>query len=220
MKSLKARATEQGNIIGIGITVVAVMLVAAFVNIHELKTFVAASGALAPFLVILLKASTIVFAPLSGAPIYPLVGLLFGFWPGVAYVIIGDFLGVTIAFHISRWFGYPLVNRLISGKERGTLAKMVKHIGTTKGFLRMCLASFALPELIAYGSGLSTLPYWKLVVIYMPISIAVSCAAVLFGSLLDPSSSSLFVTIGVPLAGVVVVAAGIGLFMKGVREEA
>ncbi|MBU2103576.1 VTT domain-containing protein [Patescibacteria group bacterium] len=219
MEHLKGKITEQLNVIGIAVTVIVLLGLMLFVDIKQLQELVATSGALGPLILIVLKASTIVVAPLSGSPLYPLVGLIFGFWPGILYIVAGDFLGITIAFTLSRVFGYPMVNRFIVGKERSTLAKVVRHLGTTKGFLHMCLTCFALPELIAYGAGLSSLPYWKFILLYLPISIAVSSAAVLFGSLLDPSNSSLFIAVGVPLAGALIVGAGAVLFLRGVKDK-
>lgn len=100
------------------------------------------------------------------------------------------------------------------------LAKVVDHVGTTKGFLHMCLTCFALPEVIAYGAGLSKLPYWKFILVYAPISIAVSSVAVLFGALIDSTNLPLFLTVGLPIIGFVIVAAGGWLFLRGVRQKA
>lgn len=219
MVRIKGAPSEQLNIVGLVVTVAVLVIITLFVDMAELRAFIAEAGIWAPLLFIVLKATTVVVAPLSGAPLYPLVGLLFGFWPGILYVVIGDLIGISTAFWISRIFGYPLVRRVILGKERGMLARVVDHIGTTKGFIHMCLTCFALPELIAYASGLSRLPYWKLIVFYMPISITVSCAAVLFGSLLAPSNSPLFLAIGMPIAAVAVIGAGGWLFLRGVGKD-
>lgn len=219
MRRLVGKVTEQLNIIGLVVTVGVLMALGLLVDIDTIKGFVTNAGPWAPLVFIMLKASTIVAAPLSGAPLYPIVGFLFGYWPGILYVGIGDFLGYSIAFFISRTFGYPFVRKLFQGKERSTLAKIVDHVGTTKGFLHMCLTCFALPELIAYGSGLSKLPYWKFILIYTPISIVVSSFAVLFGSLLDTESLPLFITIGAPLSAFTVIAVGGWFFLRGVREK-
>lgn len=219
MVRIKGKPTEQLNLLGLGITIAILLAIAVAVDMEELKGFIAGAGIWAPLLFIVLKASTVVVAPLSGSPLYPLVGLLFGFWPGIVYVVIGDFIGITTAFFISRVFGYPAVRRFIAGKERSTLARVVDHVGTTKGFIHMCLTCFALPELIAYGSGLSKLPYWKFIVIYLPISIAVSSVAVLFGSLLHLGDSPLLLAIGAPLAAMAVIGAGFWLFLRNVREK-
>lgn len=220
MIHLKGKATEQLNIVGLLITVAVLLALGFFIDIAELKSSILDAGPLAPLLFILLKAMTVVVAPLSGAPLYPIVGFLFGFWPGIVYVVLGDFIGITTAFFLSRFFGYPLVHKFIVGKERSMLAKVVDHVGTTKGFLHMCLTCFALPEVIAYGAGLSKLPYWKFILVYAPISIAVSSVAVLFGALIDSTNLPLFLTVGLPIIGFVIVAAGGWLFLRGVRQKA
>ena len=219
LRFFKGKATEQLNLLGIFITVALLLALGFFIDVDSFKTMIIEAGPLAPLLFIVLKATTVVVAPLSGAPLYPIVGFLFGFWPGLLYVVIGDFIGITIAFTLSRLFGYPLVLKFIVGKERSILAKVVSHVGTTKGFLHMCLTCFALPEVIAYGSGLSKLPYWKFITIYAPISIAASSTGVLLGSLLDPTDLPLFVAIGLPLGGFIVVAVGMWLFLRGVRNN-
>ncbi len=219
MKHLKGKVTEQLNLIVLALTVGGLLLLGFFIDIETIKNLVTDAGPWAPLVFILLKASTIVVAPLSGAPLYPVVGYLFGFWPGILYVEIGDFIGYSTAFFISRTLGYPFVRKIFQGKERSTLAKIVEHVGTTKGFLHMCLTCFALPELIAYGSGLSKLPYWKFILIYTPISVAVSSFAVLFGSLLDSSNLPLFLTIGAPLGAFAVIGVGGWFFLRGVREK-
>lgn len=215
----KGKATEQLNLIGIFATIAVLLALGLFIDVESFKEAIVSAGPLAPLLFILLKATTVVVAPLSGAPLYPIVGFLFGFWPGIAYVVAGDFIGITIAFFLSRTFGYPLVRKFIVGKERSILAKVVDHVGTTKGFLHMCLTCFALPEIIAYGSGLSKLPYWKFIAIYLPISIVASSAGVLFGSLLDPGDLPLYAAIGLPLGGFAVVAVGGWLFLRGVKDK-
>ena len=68
------------------------------IDIEELSAFVARAGLWGPLALILLKASTIVFAPLSGSPLYPLAGALFGPWWGLLYIMLGESLGGSIAF--------------------------------------------------------------------------------------------------------------------------
>lgn len=219
MRRLFGKVTEQLNIIGLVVTVGLLIVLGFVIDVDTIKGFVTNAGPWAPLVFIALKASTIVVAPLSGAPLYPIVGFLFGYWPGILYVGMGDFLGYSTAFYISRTFGYPFVRKIFQGKERSTLAKVVDHVGTTKGFLHMCLTCFALPELIAYGSGLSKLPYWKFILIYTPISLVASSFAVLFGSLLDASNLPLFLTIGAPLGAFAVIAVGGWFFLRGVRNK-
>lgn len=211
--------SEQFGFLGLLITIGALILLALFVDMETLKAYVLNAGPLAPLVFIILKASTVIIAPLSGAPLYPIVGLLFGFWPGFLYVLIGDFLGYTGAFFLARRFGYPLVRKMISANERGLLARIVDHVGTVKGFLHMCMTCFALPELISYGTGLSKLPYPIFIGILLPLSAIMSATLVLFGSVLDLTQSSLLMTIGLPLIGGLVIAAGGFLFIRALDKK-
>ncbi len=213
--------TEQLNWLGIAITLIVIVALAAFIDLGSIKETIVNAGPLAPILLILLKASTVVVAPLSGGPIYPVVGLVFGFWPGMLYVALGDLLGITIAFWLSRIFGYPVVRRFIKSDEQSMLARIRRHIGTTKGIFQMSITCFALPELVAYASGLSKLPYWKLIAIFYPILVVVSSMGVLFGSLIDPESEhSLLITVGAGLGAGAIILVGGWLFLRGVRKEA
>src|SRR3990167_7952182 len=148
----KEKPTEQINLIGVGITILVLVILAFFIDISSLQSWVERAGVWGPLVFILLKISTIVVAPLSGSPLYPLVGLLFGFWPGILYVAFGDFLGHSMAFSISRIFGKKLVLKLISNKESGLLVRVVDHISGTKGFLQACLIFFVVPEVLSYAS--------------------------------------------------------------------
>ena len=157
--------------------------------------------------------------PLSGSPLYPLVGLLFGFWPGILYVAFADFLGYTIAFYISRFLGRRIVNKLISNKEEGVLNRIIEHISKTKGFLQACLTFFALPEILAYGAGLSKLPYWKFIIILWPFFTAMTAILVLFGSVLQPSKGTLFIGFLIPAAGAIAMLIGGYIFMRGMKKR-
>lgn len=214
------KATEQLGLWGLAITLGVLILIAFFVDMESLKEVIAGAGPWAPLLFIVLKASTVIIAPLSGGPLYPLVGIFFGFWPGFLYVLIGDFIGYTGAFFIARAFGYPFVRRIVSTNERGLLARIVHHIGTPRGMFHMCLTCFAMPELISYGAGLSRLRYPIFIGMLLPLSAIMSAALVFFGSSLDLSQGSLLITIGMPIVGAVVILVGGWLFIRGVRDKA
>ncbi|HEX5774517.1 MAG TPA: VTT domain-containing protein [Candidatus Paceibacterota bacterium] len=213
------KASEQFGLWGLGITIVALIILAFFFDMESVRAWVANAGPFAPLIFILLKASTVIIAPLSGGPLYPLVGLFFGFWPGFLYVLIGDFIGYTGSFFLARKFGYPLVSRIIAGNERGLLARIVNHIGTPKGMFHMCLTCFAMPELISYGAGLSRLPYPIFIGMLLPLSAIVSATLVFFGASLDLSEGSVLMTIGLPIVAGAVIVVGAWLFLRGVRNE-
>jgi uncharacterized membrane protein YdjX (TVP38/TMEM64 family) len=212
------KATEQLNISGIVLTLVVLFGLAFFIDIETVKGFIERAGMFAPLLFILMKASTVVIAPLSGAPLYPIVGAFFGFWPGYLYVVIGDFLGYSIAFWLARKFGYPLVTKFISSKETSLLARIVKHVGTPKGFFHMCLTCGALPELVSYGAGLSKLPYPIFIGILLPLASVASAVFVFFGSTLS-AENSISMALIMPVVAMGIMAVGGWFFLKGIKEE-
>lgn len=216
---MQAKPTEHFNFTALAITVGVLIILGFFIDMETVEGLIARAGIWAPLLFILLKASTVIVAPLSGAPLYPLVGIFFGFWPGILYVVIGDFIGFTTSFFIARRFGYPVVRRIIAHNEHGMLSRIVHHVGTLKGFLHMCLTCFALPELISYGTGLSRLPYLVFISILLPLSVVMSSALVLFGASLGASETSVFISFMLPFAGSVIILLGGYLFYRSVSKK-
>ncbi len=210
---------EYWNLLGFGLTFGVIILLVIFVDISSLRVWVEKAGVWGPLVFILLKVSTLVIAPLSGSPLYPAVGLLFGFWPGILYVVIGDMIGVSINFYLSRRFGKALISRWISNKEEGMLNKVVNHISDAKGFFHAALTFFAMPELLSYAAGLSKLPYYKFISILTPIGAIPASVLVLFGSLFGPQGQSLWITLSIPIIGAFVVLTGGFLFYKGVMKN-
>ncbi len=209
---------EQINFKGIVITVLAIFALAYFVDIGELQTYILGAGIWGPLIFIALKISTVVVAPLSGSPLYPLVGLIFGFWPGILYVFIGDLIGHTIAFFIARKLGQKAVSRLIAQNETGLLSKIVAHASTPKGFFHMAIVGLATPEVVSYGAGLTQIPYRKFIPIIMTLLLIISSTLVFFGSRLDVSNKSLLLSVGLPIVGLGIMFAGGYLFYKGIKK--
>lgn len=212
------KPSEQLNLTGIGITVLVLIGIALFVDISDVRGYIEEAGAIAPLLVVLLKASTVVFVPLSGGPVYPIVGALFGFWPGILYVALGDFLGYTIAFFLSRKLGLPVLKRFFDAKEDSVLARIMRHAGTPKGFFQMCLTFGAMPELIAYGGGLSKIRYPVAMAIMMPLSLIGSTIFVFFGATLG-ADGSLGPALILPLAAFFIMALGGWFFLRAILKK-
>jgi len=171
------------SFIGVGIAFVGIFILSFFVDIEILKSYVAQSGVWAPLAFIALKMSTLIIAPLSGATLYPLAGVLFDFWPGLIYSSIADFLGLTVAFFISRYIGLAAVFRITKQHEGGMLSRILEQVSTTKGFLIACILFIPMPELLAYASGLTRLPYATFILILFPLWTLASMTLIFIGSL-------------------------------------
>lgn len=204
---------------GIGITILLIFVASFFIELKAVKDWVEQAGAWGPIVFILLKISTIVVAPLSGSPLYPLVGIFFGFWEGLLYVTLGDFIGCTINFYLARRYGQNLVFKFISKKEEGIVGRAINHMSSVKGFFQAALALFAMPELVAYAAGLSRLSYSKFVSILTPINIFGAGVLVFMGVAIDSAQSSTFIKYILPLLGVAAFLLGGFLFAKAVRKR-
>lgn len=212
------KPTEQFNFTGIIITLIVLGALSFLIDIDSIKSYILSAGAWAPLIFILLKISTVVVAPLSGSPLYILVGVFFGFWPGLLYIAIGDFIGYTTCFFISRKLGKPIVERFISKKESGLLARIVSHVGTVKGFFHACIAFFAVPELLSYGAGLSRLAYWKFISSIMPLSMAMAVVLVIFGSSIS-ESKSLILSFAIPIVFAIIMIIAASILFKNMKKK-
>jgi len=155
----------------------------SYFGITNVQETIARAGIWAPLILILAKASTIIIAPLSGSPIYPLAGALFGFWQGTLYLVLGDILGGVVAFFISRIFGRKIVEKMIGSDEK-FLNRALRMMGTVKGFLvaRICFAP--LPEVVAYGAGLTRINFFVFLTIYAIVGIVPAALFAGVGSVL------------------------------------
>lgn len=152
-------------------------------DIGDIQARIEDAGMWAPVLMVVAKASTIVIAPLTGSPLYPVAGALFGFWKGFALLILGDMLGGAIAFYLSRILGQRVVEKLLKGQE-GLVSEALSMMGTVRGFLlaRLCFTTF--PEVPAFAGGLSRISFVPFILIYtlvgaVPTAITTSLGAFL-----------------------------------------
>ena len=215
---MNIRITEHFNAIGVLLALLIIAGLGFFVDFETLKESVLQAGVWAPVLFILLKTLTVVLVPLSGAPLYPVVGAFFGFVPGVMYMVIGDVLGYTIAFFISRKLGLPIVEKIITKDEESMFKRIIDHVGTTKGFLHTILTLGVVPELIAYASGLSSIRYPVFIVAMTLLTLVASSILVGIGAQFG-ETGILSGGLILPIVVLIVISIGATLFMKSVEKK-
>jgi uncharacterized membrane protein YdjX (TVP38/TMEM64 family) len=201
------------NFLGLGLVIVGLVLVVKFVGGDELRAWVESAGAWGPLALVLAKASTIVVAPLSGGPLYPLAGALFGVGPAILYLAAGDILGGAIAFAVARRFGRGLVERILKKQNAAFLDRALDLMGTVKGFLVARVCFIALPEAVAYGAGLTRLPFLPFVLIYGSIGVLPTIPLAIIGDAALGEGGGWLVTLGL-VGGSVAAAVGALLFAK------
>ena len=155
----------------------AVYLFARFIGFENIHDKVERLGAFGPALLITLKASTLVFAPLGGSPLYPISGALFGFWKGLLYMVSGDVLGAVISFYISRRLGKRIAEYFLSKPGMKVAESMLQYLGTFKGLAQARLFVLGFPEAVNYAAGLTKIPFVQ----FLTITIAIDSLRAVIG---------------------------------------
>lgn len=183
MERLYALATADTvkNALIFFIAIGSLFAIAHAIGDDELRGFVEDAGPWGWLVLILAKASTMIFAPLSGGLLYPLAGSLYGFWTGWLLVIIGDFIGGTVTFWLSRLWGRTLTERFL-GNDVAFLNKALELMGSVKGFLIARIMMISLPELATYAAGLTRISYLPFVAIHVIVGLVPSSILTATGS--------------------------------------
>jgi uncharacterized membrane protein YdjX (TVP38/TMEM64 family) len=147
-----------------------------------LKDAISDFGIWAPVVIVLLKISTLVIAPLGGTPIYIISGVLFGPLTGFFICLLGDILGSSICFFISRRYGRNVVVYFSGGEMYQSILRVINIITDTKSFIKARLALFSIPEVLAYASGLSQLSFIKFIFLHSLFYVPIDFIFVFFGS--------------------------------------
>jgi uncharacterized membrane protein YdjX (TVP38/TMEM64 family) len=170
------------NLVLVAVTMGTLFLVVRSWGPEAMQQWVERAGVWAPVVLVVAKISTIVFAPLSGLILYSLAGALFGFWKAFALLVLGDAIGGVIAFFISRMFGRTVIDHLLGG-ESNALARVLKLIGTVRGFLVTRIIFATAQDLMAYAAGLTRISFPSFFVIHVVVGLAPTAAMTWFGAL-------------------------------------
>jgi len=130
----------------------------SFKSPEEVREYVQSFGAYGPLVVIALITLEVILAPVPGAIISIGSGAAFGFVLGTVYTYIGNLIGSSIAFMLSRHFGRPLVKHLIKEKHRETYDNFLKDKGVYGLWIAYMFPVFPV-DIISFLTGLSNLRF-------------------------------------------------------------
>lgn len=148
----------------------------------ELEREIAMFGVWAPFILVFLKATTLVIAPLGGTPLYILGGAMFGNVNGLLLTLLGDVIGSSICFYLSRLYGVKVISFFAGSQNVDKILKIVSLVENSKSFVKARFAFISMPEFLSYASGLSKINFWKFTIINIIFYIPVDAILVFFGS--------------------------------------
>lgn len=186
---------KKGKIIELGwFLVVLFLFILSFglLKSGDLEARVTSFGILAPFVVIILKMSTLIIAPLGGTPIYILAGVVFGPVKGFLLSLIGDVLGSSVCFFLSRRYGASVLSFFVGNQNKDKVLKTVNILKNNKSFFKARLGFVSMPELLAYASGLSQISFFTFTLVNTIFYIPMILGYVLFGSIITTLSFKYF----------------------------
>ncbi|MEX2010509.1 MAG: VTT domain-containing protein [Parcubacteria group bacterium] len=190
----------------------------SWIDIEELRTKVSTAGLWGPIIVVLLKASSIVVVPIGGTPIYPLAGALFGFWEGLLWTMIGDALGATIAFYLSRHFGLPILRFFVNKNQMPAIYNFIERGVEIKVFFKTRLFFIGLPDIFAYAAGLTKVSYPLFIFAYISVHSVFAGLLVAFGDIIV--SAGLYIVIGAGLLSLLLAVVGAWLLKLDLTRSA
>lgn len=175
------RALAVGAVIAVGALVVRYHReVYAFLSDEAaVEAWVVQLGPLGPLGVIALNAIQVVIAFIPGYVMQLVAGFLYG-WPmGAVYGTLGMLIGGFIAVALARFFGRPLVIRMV-GEKRVDRWEHVARLDSLALWFILMLAPFG--DVPYYIAGLTSLAIWKIIAIAAFVRTPSVILAVLVGS--------------------------------------
>ncbi|MBU6310329.1 VTT domain-containing protein [Patescibacteria group bacterium] len=174
--------------------------VSTYIGIDALRAAVASAGWYAVVLVVILKATTIVVAPLGGTIIYPIAGAAYGFFPGLGLTLLGDALGSTIAFFLSRRFGRSILRFFTSASQAPTIDAVLIELSDKRRFARARVYFAGFMDLFAYAAGLTRIPYLYFIAVHSAVHAPIAALYVLFGEVIVSGAWWLTLPLGIGMS--------------------
>lgn len=204
------------NLLYIAVVLGIAYVVAVKIGFESIRDTVESAGIYAPLIIIALKATTIVIVPLGGTPLYPIAGALFGFWPALFITLIGDALGSTIAFYVSRIFGRSVLHFFMSRQQMPIVEKLIERLGDAKQFLRARIFFTGFPELFAYAAGFTKISFLFFLPVHVGIHAISAALLVLFGDFIVSGNTGAVIIAG--LVTTVLASTGVWYFHADLKR--
>lgn len=128
-------------------------------GLENVQDYIDSLGYLGPvFSIFLMTLHSIVFIP-SEVILFANVHI-YGFGLGLLYTWIGSMLGAYLSFYLARFFGRPLIEKLISKEKLETFNHWFDKNGTFGLFMLRLVPLFSF-NLLNYGAGVVSITFWQ-----------------------------------------------------------
>ena len=131
---------------------------------ERIQAWVASFGPWGPLVSVALNVAQVLLAPIPGQFVGITNGYLYGIGLGTLYSMAGLLLGTTLAMALGRWFGRPLVERLVKPEALARWDRVADRQGPLFFFL-VFLFPFVPDDISCFLIGLSPLSIPRMVVL-------------------------------------------------------
>jgi len=135
-------------------------------NEQQIQSWLDRIGPWGPLGLIVLNALQVIVAFVPGYAMSIASGFLYGFPVGAIYGALGMALGGLVAMALARAFGRPLVVRMVGG-QRLQRWEEVAHLNSLPIWFLLMLGPFG--DVPYYIAGLTTIAFWKIIVIALAL---------------------------------------------------
>lgn len=159
---------------------------------EELQQKIAGAGVFGPLLFMLLKAGTIIIAPLGGNPLYLIAERLWGFSSSFIYLFSADTVAYIVIFFLSRRFGRKIIRYFVTDKDMHKVDDVLERFGTWKYFL---IARFLAQEFAGYAAGLTKIPFSHYIAIVVFANVVNTTLLLFIGHAFVVNRTTFFLTL-------------------------
>lgn len=121
-------------------------------------------GPWGPLVSMALNVAQVLLAPMPGQVVGLANGYLYGVWLGTIYSMVGLLVGRAMAMVMARWFGRPLIERLVKPERLARWDRIIGRQGPLFLFL-VFLFPFLPDDLVCFLIGLSSLSIPRMLVL-------------------------------------------------------
>ena len=176
---------------------------------EKLRELIEQAGAWAPIVYVMVKASTYIFAPLSGASIELTAGALFGVWTALLLSTAGNAIGGSINYLVARTLGRKGIEFFAGKKALTQVDHAAERVSNWKALLVARVALSPIYDFVSYAAGLVRVPYWQYILITVFVGLPVTLVFPFIGHAATESNLVIYILIG----NMTLFAAGLGLVL-------
>ncbi|MBP2649808.1 MAG: associated protein [Firmicutes bacterium] len=131
-------------------------------DFDEVRQYILSYGVWAPIMGIMLMVIQSLVPLVPGLAITLANAWIFGWHLGGLYSWIGALSGAALDFGVAKWYGRPVVERLVDSKYLDKINGFLERNGVLAVFITRLIPLVPF-KLISYGAGFTAMPFWQFV---------------------------------------------------------